>query len=40
MKQFTRNDVDYQTKNKLVETHLAKIIKYFNKNKGYFTKKQ
>ena len=39
MKSFTSNKIDYQTKNRLVETQLSKIIKYFNKDKAYFDKK-
>ena len=39
MKSFTSNKIDYQTKNRLVETQLTKIIKYFNKDKAYFNKK-
>ena len=38
MKSFTSNKIDYQTKNRLVETQLTKIIKYFNKDKAYFNK--
>ena len=39
MKSFTDRKIDYQTKNRLVETQLTKIIKYFNKDKAYFNKK-